>query len=75
MSLAVGTTASGGLSANVGSVRAKEFLDPIIEIDPTFEFRDSVRLVFDDNTFAPAPSVPEPCTQLLLASGTVGMIV
>jgi hypothetical protein len=43
--------------------------DPMIEIDPSFAFKDDFQLVFSNNLFTPTNAVPEPSTWLLTFTG------
>ena len=72
---AQGVMAAGGTIdafAQSGTFRAfySAAIDPTIEIDPSFPFRDDFHLVFSSNLFSSAPSaVALPPTSLLALAG------
>jgi hypothetical protein len=47
--------------------------DPMIEIDPSFAFKDDFQLLFSKNLFAPTNAVPEPSTWLMMTLGFAGL--
>jgi hypothetical protein len=52
---------------------ASAISDPIIEIDPSFAFKDDFQLLFSKNLFAPTNAVPELSTWLMMALGFAGL--
>jgi hypothetical protein len=52
---------------------ANAISDPMIEIDPSFAFKDDFQLLFSKNLLAPTNAVPELSTWLMMALGFAGL--